>query len=168
MSEPFIGEIRLVGFNFEPRGWAYCNGQLLSISQNTALFSLLGTMYGGNGQSTFALPDLRGRAALHSGQGPGLSSYVQGETLGQETTQLLASNLPPHTHGGAFASTAETTDRPAAGMAPAPGGSYGPPDSGVSLAPTQAAGSGLPFENIQPSLVLNYVIALEGIFPSRN
>ncbi|MBT8160015.1 MULTISPECIES: phage tail protein [Arthrobacter] len=168
MSEPFLGEIRLVGFNFAPTGWALCNGQIMSISQNTALFALLGTMYGGNGVSTFALPNLQGRAALHNGQGPGLSNYSQGQVGGTETTTLLTSNLPPHTHPGMFASTNETTDRPSAGMAPAPGGSYGPPDSGVPLAPTQASGSGLPFNTMQPYLVLNYIIALQGIFPSRS
>ncbi|MBB6403527.1 phage tail protein [Arthrobacter sp. AZCC_0090] len=168
MTEPFIGEIRLVGFNFAPNGWALCNGQQLSIAQNTALFSLLGTMYGGDGMTNFALPDLRGRAALHNGQGPGLSSYYQGQVAGSETTTLITSNLPPHTHPGMIASTTETTDRPSAGMAPAPGGSYGPPDSGVALASTQPAGGGQAFSNLQPSLALNYVIALQGIFPSRS
>ncbi|WP_462200221.1 phage tail protein [Arthrobacter sp. B2a2-09] len=119
MSDPFVGEIRLVGFNFAPTNWALCNGQLLPISQNAALFSLLGTMYGGNGTTTFGLPDLRGRAALHNGQGPGLSNYYQGQVSGTEATTLITSNLPPHTHPGMFASTTETTDRPSAGMAPA-------------------------------------------------
>ncbi|GAA4042678.1 tail fiber protein [Arthrobacter methylotrophus] len=167
MTDPFIGEIRLVGFNFAPTNWALCNGQLLSIQQNIALFSLLGTTYGGNGTTNFALPDLRGRAALHNGQGPGLSNYFIGEVTGSETTTLITSNLPPHTHPGMYASTTETTDRPSAGMAPAPGGSYGAPDSGVALASTQQAGGGQPFYNLPPSLVLNYVISLVGIFPSR-
>src|SRR3712207_3315813 len=99
MSEPFIGEIRMVGFNFAPRGWATCDGQLLSIAQNTALFSLLGTTYGGNGQTTFALPDLRGRAALHQGQGPGLTNRVIGEASGTETVTLTTNQMPSHSHG---------------------------------------------------------------------
>ncbi|MCZ9881462.1 tail fiber protein [Arthrobacter sp. B2a2-09] len=168
MSDPFVGEIRLVGFNFAPTNWALCNGQLLPISQNAALFSLLGTMYGGNGTTTFGLPDLRGRAALHNGQGPGLSNYYQGQVSGTEATTLITSNLPPHTHPGMFASTTETTDRPSAGMAPAPGGSYGPPDSGVALASTQQAGGGQPISILQPTLALNYIISLFGIYPSRN
>lgn len=167
MTEPFVGEIRLVGFNFAPTNWALCNGQLLPINQNAALFSLLGTTYGGDGMTTFALPDLRGRAALHFGQGRGLSNYQQGQTTGWESTTLLASNLPPHSHPGMYASTTETTDRPSAGMAPAPGGSYGPPDSGVSMAPTQLAGNATPISLLQPSLVLNYIISLVGIYPSR-
>lgn len=168
MSDPFLGEIRLVGFNFAPTGWALCNGQIMSIAQNAALFALLGTMYGGNGMTTFALPDLRGRVAIHNGQGPATSNYIQGQAAGAETTTLLGSNLPPHTHPGMFASTAQTTDRPSAGMAPAPGGSFGPPDSGVALAATQVTGSGIPFNNVQPYLTLNYVISLVGIFPSRS
>src|SRR5215213_5859350 len=99
MADPYIGEIRMFAGNFAPRGWALCNGQLLSISQNTALFSLLGTMYGGNGQTTFALPDLRGRVPLHFGQGPGLSNYVEGEVGGTETVTLTTGEMPSHNHG---------------------------------------------------------------------
>lgn len=98
MASPFVGEIRIFCFNFAPKGWAFCDGQLLSISQNTALFSLLGTMYGGNGQSTFALPDLQGRVPINSGQGAGLSDYVQGEPGGLETVSLLISEMPAHSH----------------------------------------------------------------------
>ena len=98
MSEPFLGEIRMVGFNFAPQGWAFCQGQIMSIAQNTALFSLLGTMYGGNGQTTFGLPDLQGRSPVGIGQGPGLSPIVQGEMAGTENVTLLASNMPMHTH----------------------------------------------------------------------
>src|SRR5215475_4971153 len=98
MSEPFLGQIMLVPYNFAPRGWAFCNGQLLSISQNTALFSLLGTTYGGNGQTTFALPDLRGRVPLSSGQGPGLSNYNLGQSGGQETVTLTGNQMPAHQH----------------------------------------------------------------------
>src|SRR5919108_5956828 len=98
MAEPFLGEIKLVPYNFAPRGWAFCNGQILSIAQNTALFSLLGTMYGGNGQTTFALPNLQGRTALHVGQGPGLSSISQGESGGSEAHTLNVNEMPAHTH----------------------------------------------------------------------
>src|SRR5215213_5449370 len=98
MSEPFVGEIRIVGFNFAPRGWAMCNGQILPIAQNTALFSLLGTTYGGNGQTTFALPDLRSRVPIHFGQGPGLSNYDLGQVSGTESDTLIVNNLPAHTH----------------------------------------------------------------------
>jgi microcystin-dependent protein len=100
MSEPFLGEIKMVGFNFNPRGWAFCDGQLLPIAQNSALFSLLGTTYGGDGRTTFALPDLRGRVALHPGSGPGLPTYRQGERSGNHQTTLTAANLAPHTHLG--------------------------------------------------------------------
>src|SRR5438270_2669849 len=99
MSEPFLGEIRMFGGNFAPRGWSLCNGQLLPIAQNTALFSLLGTTYGGNGQTTFALPDLRGRVPLHWGQGPGLSNYDLGEQTGTESVTLLSTQMPAHSHG---------------------------------------------------------------------
>jgi microcystin-dependent protein len=164
MTEPFLGEIRSVGFNWAPTGWASCDGQLVSISQNSALFSLLGTTYGGNGVTTFALPDLRGRAGVHQGQGPGLSGYNQGEQRGEEYVVLTAGELPSHSHT-VLGSGSETTDRPA-GMAPAQGGSYGPA-SGASMASTQPAGSNLPHNNLPPLLVLNYVIALQGIYPSR-
>src|SRR5438477_8882632 len=112
MSEPFLGEIRMFGFNFAPVGWAMCNGQLLPISQNTALFSLLGTQYGGNGQSNFALPDLRGRVAMGFGQGPGLSPRVQGETGGEEAVVLTAATMPAHTHGLTGGGTAQGRNAP--------------------------------------------------------
>lgn len=163
--EPFIGQIMLVGFNFVPRGWASCNGQLLSIAQNSALFSLLGTTYGGNGQTTFGLPDLRGRAPVHFGQGPGLSSYTQGEIGGTESVTLTMNNLPPHAHSINGPAAEQTTDRPSGTVAPAIGGSYGVPSESVGM--TGVAGNGQQVENRPPYLVLNYVIALEGIFPSR-
>lgn len=183
MSQPFIAEIRIFAGNFNPRGWAFCDGQLLPISQNTALFSLIGTTYGGNGQTTFGLPDLRGRVPMHMGQGPGLSNHVQGEKSGTESVTVLPANLPPHTH--AFSATAGmpcfngpgSSDSPAGGI---PAGSatdenYAPAASAngqmapVSIAgTTAAAGGGQPISVVQPYLVLNFVIALQGIFPSRN
>jgi len=160
MSEPFVGEIRAFAFNFAPVGWAMCNGQLLPISQNTALFSLLGTTYGGNGQITFALPDLRGRVGMH------LSiPHPQGESSGEETHTLTTPELPAHAHGiGAGAD--QGTNRPSGAVA-ARGGVYTTGNDGTKMAPTDGAGGSLPHNNLQPYLVLNYCIALQGIFPSR-
>jgi len=168
--DPYIGELRCFGFNFAPQGWALCNGQLLSISQNTALFSLLGTMYGGDGRTTFGLPDLRGRAPLSFGQGPGLANYSQGQAAGTETVTLTAATLPPHSHAVAASSTA-TTKNPS-GAVPAvtgAGSSYGTTtDLQMSAAMIGGGGSGQPHENLQPYLVLNWCIALVGIFPPRD
>ena len=168
--DPFIGELRLFGFNFAPRGWALCNGQLLAISQNTALFSLLGTMYGGNGQTTFALPDLRGRAPLAFGQGPGLTNRDQGEVGGVEAVTLTAATLAPHGHTVAASST-PTTKNPSGGVpsVTAAGSSYGT-TTDLSMSPSMigGGGSGQPHENMPPYLVLNWCIALEGIFPARD
>ena len=172
MTDPFLAEIRIVGFNFAPTGWATCNGQLIPISQNTALFSLLGTTYGGDGRSTFALPNFTGSAPMNRGQGPGLSPRDLGETGGEAAVTLIQSEMPGHTHGMA-ASQAEGGDRSPAGSLPAAeaGGinSYAPPGAAAPMAPTMAGGAGgnLPHNNLQPSLVLNYVIALQGIFPQR-
>lgn len=180
---PFVGEIGIAGFNFAPTGWAFCNGQLLPISQNTALFSLLGTFYGGDGKSTFALPNLQGAVAIHQGQGPGLSEHFLGESSGSETFTLLESEMPAHSHGGqASGQTASltqpattqagTTNTPEAGV-PANSGTrlrYAPTANG-SMAPytlsTQVAGGGLPFSQLQPYLTLNFMIALQGVFPPR-
>lgn len=183
MSEPYIGQIVLFAGNFAPRGWAFCDGQILSIAQNTALFSILGTTYGGNGQTTFGLPDLRGRVPLHvgNGQGPGLSPYVLGQQSGTENVTLNVQQMPQHNHlvtgdvtpgsspspsGGNFAQTA-TSARP-----PVVSNSYttGTPTSPATLNPTtiQPAGNSQPHPNIQPILGLNFIIALQGIFPPRN
>jgi microcystin-dependent protein len=172
MASPFLGEIRIVGFTFAPRGWAMCNGQLLTISQNTALFSLLGTTYGGNGQTTFALPDMRGNVPIHQGQGVGTSSYSLGQMSGQEIHTLTTSELPLHNH------TVNTSDSPRDNNYP--GGAYlgqgeniytapGGPNAGP-MAPNSInlAGGGVPHNNMQPYLVLNFVIAMQGIFPARN
>jgi microcystin-dependent protein len=171
-TEPFIGEIKQVGFNFAPRGYATCDGQLLSIEANMALFSLLGVTYGGDGRTTFGLPDLRGRVPIHQGQGPGLSNYVMGERSGAETHTLNQTEMPAHNHGSPASATASAT-APTTSLAPAspklgeatwPG--FGANNS--SSAPTGLAGGSQPHNNMQPYLVINYVIALEGIFPSRN
>ena len=173
MPEPFIGEIQLFPFNFVPKNWAMCAGQLLPISQNTALFSLLGTNYGGNGTSNFALPNLVGRVAISQGQGPGLPDYVMGEELGQESVALLTSEIPLHTHGLQLASaTVGLTPGPTGGsnvfVNPGNNGFVPPPTtttlSGNAVAP---AGGGLPHSNIQPTLAMVYCIALQGVFPQR-
>jgi microcystin-dependent protein len=167
VSEPFIGSIILFAGNFAPRGWAFCSGQLLPIAQNTALFSILGTTYGGNGQTTFALPDLRGRAAIHPGQGPGLSNYSLGEAAGVEAVTLLANQMPVHQHVQPASNAEQDTNRPNNAV-PARGGVYAASSDGATLDPTTAAGGNQPHENRPPYLAVNYIIALEGIFPSRN
>ena len=168
MSDPFIGQIALFPYNFAPRGWAFCNGQLLSIAQNTALFSLLGTTFGGNGQTTFALPDLRGRAAMSSGQAPGLAPYVLGEQGGTETVTLSTAQVPAHTHT-VMASQNDATASSPTNTVPAGGGAYGTAlNTSMNPNMVQPVGGSQPHENRPPYLVLNYCIALEGIYPSRN
>ena len=173
--EPFLGQLMLVGFNFAPKGWAFCNGQLMSIAQNTALFSLLGTTYGGDGVTTFALPDLRGRAANHFGQGPGLSNYVQGEASGTETVTLLTTEIPAHNHPVlANSATGNTTSPEGAilasyGTSLPPEGPYTNANANTTLAVNAVGptGGSQPHNNLSPFLTLNYIIALEGIYPSR-
>ncbi len=164
MSEPFIGEIRMVGFDFPPKGWALCDGQLLPINQHEALFALLGTYYGGNGQTHFALPDLRGRSAVHQGTAPGLSPRGVGQEGGVEEVALTKAQLPPHSHSQPAAG-ASSSNKPV-GRAPAVGGKYADP-ADKAMAPTGAAGGGQPHENMAPFLVVSFIIALEGIFPSQ-
>src|SRR5204863_741685 len=170
-ADPLLGEILLVPYNFAPRGWAFCQGQILSISQNTALFSLLGTTYGGNGQTTFALPDLRGRCAISNGQGPGLSNYVLGEVTGTESVTLNSQQLPPHTHTVNAVDDDATVGIPTAAL-PADlatkGYSKAAPNTTMNPAMISGGGGNQPHTNIQPLLVLNYCIALSGVFPSRN
>jgi len=207
-QEPFLGEIRWVGFNFAPRGWATCDGQIMSIAQNTALFSLLGTTYGGNGQTTFALPDMRGRAPVHPGQGPGLSPRDLGEVGGTETVTLTLSEMPLHSHtlaghthdipplpvevrASSFGATqaspggnvlAKATIAQGGGLTPitniystgladvklAAGAAVSAQGTtGAASGPTTTAGGNAPHQNMQPFLGVNCIIALEGIFPSR-
>ena len=168
--EPFVGELRLFGFDWAPRQWARCDGQLMTISSNTALFSLLGTTYGGDGRNTFALPDLRGRLPMGHGAGPGLSQYAPGQIGGQEQVTLQPQQLPPHNHDVSAASSA--TGKNPSNALPAvtsAGSSYGTvPDLSMSPTMVHGGGNGQPHENRQPYLVLNWCIALEGIYPSRN
>ena len=170
MSEPFLGEIRAFGFNFAPRGWASCNGQLLPINQNQALFALLGTIYGGNGQTTFALPDLRGRVPINQGQSSGASTYSLGQAIGVENVTLLVSQIPAHTHRlNASPDNATTTDPGNNLLAVARSATYASSGS-AAMNPGAIAitGGSQPHENRQPYLTVNYCIALQGIFPSRN
>jgi microcystin-dependent protein len=170
-STAFLGEIMLVPYNFAPRGWAFCQGQILSIAQNTALFSLLGTTYGGNGQTTFALPDLRGRCAISSGQGPGLSPYTLGEVTGSESVTLITTQMPLHSHIVNAVDDDATSSLPdghsLATITPA-GYASAMPNTTMDTRMIQGAGGNQPHQNLQPLLVLNYCIALQGIYPSRN
>jgi microcystin-dependent protein len=172
MSDQFVAEIRIFGFNFPPRGWAFCDGQLLPISQNTALFSLLGTTYGGDGRSTFALPDMQGSVPIQPGQGQGLSLYDLGQQSGTETVTLLVSEIPVHNHtlmASAFQGD-KTVPQPTACLAASTGGSlYASPQNLVPMAfqALPPVGNGLPHNNMMPYLTLNYCIAMQGIFPQR-
>jgi microcystin-dependent protein len=170
MSNNFIGEIQLFAFGYAPRGWALCQGQLLPIQQNQALFSLLGTTYGGNGTTNFALPDFRSRVPLHWGNGAGLPSVVLGERAGAETVSLTQNEMPGHSHVPIASSAVPTVGTPVGNAwatgAPAAYGS--PPNSAMAAAALANAGGSQPHTNIQPSIVLNFCIALQGIFPSRN
>jgi len=173
MSEPFIAEIKMFGGNFAPRNFAMCSGQLLSIAQNTALFSLLGTTYGGDGKSTFALPNLQGRAPMHPGQGPGLSLHDLGETGGTEIVTLLASEIPVHSHA-LRANTIDLGDTnvpsPNASLAQSSGGTLYQTVANTTMAAETLAtsGGGQPHNNMQPYLTLYFNIALQGVFPPRS
>jgi microcystin-dependent protein len=175
MADPFVAEIRIFPFNFAPKGWAFCDGQLLPLSQNTALFSLLGTTYGGNGKSNFALPNMQGNAPMHPGQGPGLSLHDLGETGGSPTVSLLESEIPGHQH----AMRAHNGDQ-ADAQNPSPNTSLAQSANGfayqssgaqslVSLSPSALApvGGDQPHNNMQPYLTLNFCIAMQGVFPPR-
>jgi microcystin-dependent protein len=173
MADPFVAEIRIFPFNFAPKGWAWCDGQLLPLSQNTALFSLLGTTYGGNGESNFALPDLQGRTSMHPGQGPGLSLHDLGETGGSETVSLLESEIPSHAHAlRASAEDGELTAPSANRVLARSIGSfaYQSTMSGLVAMSDQAlapAGGDQPHNNMQPYLTFYFCIALQGVFPPR-
>ena len=173
-SEPFIGQISTFGFSFAPRGWAKCDGQLLQITSNTALFSLLGTVYGGDGRTTFGLPDLRGRAALHQGAGPGLTKRTIGQKAGAETAPLDAKTMPTHTHVATMMATTlpDPTDNGSpTGKVFAPKNKYSSGTSNADMGPTSITnantGGGQAHANMQPFLCINFCIALTGIFPSR-
>lgn len=188
--EPFLSQILLWACNFAPRGWAYCAGQTLSIAQNTALFSLLGTTYGGNGQTTFQLPDFQGRVPVGAGQGPGLSYYALGQVSGTESTTLTINQMPMHTHAAALTVTVSASNASGSAAVPAVGtstlGGFADPSTGdpvlgynnatpniplnaagVVSGNIQPSGGSQPFSILQPYLAINYIIALEGVFPSR-
>jgi microcystin-dependent protein len=168
MSEPFLGEIKIISWNYPPKGWAFCNGQQLQINQNQALFALLGTMYGGNGQTTFALPDFRGRAPVHVGAG-----FIQGQAGGQTAHTLTMGEMPEHIHFANAANVDATSNTPSGTMvlAKSQGASayagFQSPQSMLATILTNVGGSQA-HNNMQPYLVLNFIIALQGIFPSRN
>jgi microcystin-dependent protein len=168
MSEPFVGEIRIFAGNFAPRGWAFCNGQLLSIAQNTPLFALLGTTYGGNGSTTFALPNLQGRAPMHWGNGAGLTPRQLGESSGSPTVTLLSTEIPAHTHQ--FTGTASAADQASPGQnVLADTEIYAnPPNATLSPTTVGAAGGSQPHNNMMPYLGLTFIIALQGVFPARD
>ena len=174
--DPFVAEIRIFPFNFAPKGWAFCNGQLLPISQNTALFSLLGTTYGGDGKSTFALPNLQGSIPIQPGRGPGLSIYDLGQTGGVESVTLLDSEMPSHTHavgralsanGNSITPVNSVWAQAAAGRGTAALYLDGSPTGKVNVNSLNINGGGLPHNNMQPYLTLHFCIAMQGVFPPR-
>ena len=172
MSQPFVGEIRMFGGNFAPAGWAFCEGQLMPISENETLFALIGTTYGGDGETTFALPDLRGRVPVHQGQGPGLSSHVLGETFGVESVTLTTSQIPQHNHA-LSASNALGDSAGPGGKVPARSTnidlySGDPPDVNMAATAIQPAGGSQPHDNFQPYLCVSFIISLYGIYPQMN
>jgi microcystin-dependent protein len=169
MADPFVAEIRIFPFNFAPKGWAWCDGQLLPLSQNTALFSLLGTMYGGNGKSNFALPDLQGSAVIQPGQGAGLSLYDQGQTGGSDTVTLLESEMPNHSHSLSASTEAGATNLPNGAFTGTGSAIYGAAANLQNMSPqclSPAGGDG-PHNNLMPYLTFYFNIALQGVFPPR-
>jgi len=170
MSDQFVAEIRIFAFNFPPTGWAFCDGQLMPISQNTALFSLLGTTYGGDGKSTFALPDMQGNAPMQPGQGQGLSLRDLGEMSGVESITLLQSEIPLHTHAAKGSTDDDDSTQPGGNSYGGLSVEYAAGNSALAAMALQSlsvAGGGLPHNNMQPYLTLNFCIALQGIFPQR-
>ena len=173
MSDPFIGEVSIVGFDFAPRGWAFCDGQLLPIAQNTALFSILGTTYGGDGRTTFALPDLRGCTPIHPGQGPGLSDRTLGQQVCSETVTVTAAQMPSHTHTLKASSQPQNTADPSDNvLAQQPVAFYDAPqpsdERAMHAGSISNTGGGQAHPNRQPYQAVRFIIALQGIFPSRN
>ena len=174
MADPFVAEIRIFPFNFAPKGWAWCDGQLLPLSQNTALFSLLGTTYGGDGKSTFALPDMQGSAPMHPDQGPGLSQHALGETGGSAAVTLLESEIPHHSHTlrGSVEDATQGTLSAGVSLSTSTGGSLYQRATGanlVNMSPhaLSVTGGSLPHNNMQPYLTFYFCIALQGVFPQR-
>jgi microcystin-dependent protein len=169
MADPFVAEVRIFPFNFAPKGWAWCDGQLLPLSQNTALFSLLGTMYGGNGKSNFALPDLQGSAVIHPGQGPGLSLYDQGQTGGSDSVTLLESEIPLHSHSLSASTEAGATNLPNGAFTGTGSSIHAPAANLQNMSPQCLAPSGgdAPHNNLMPYLTFYFNIALQGVFPPR-
>lgn len=172
MSQPFIGEVRLFAGNFPPQGWAFCDGSLIPIFEYDALFALIGTTYGGDGQNTFAVPDLRGRVPVHQGTGGGLSSRTIGETGGTETVTLTAAQMPAHTHALRGSSAAATGSAPGGAVLAATGAvnsysSNAVPTQAMAAGALAAQGGGQPHENMAPFLTVSYIIALFGIFPQQ-
>jgi microcystin-dependent protein len=173
--DPFVAEIRIFPFNFSPKGWAFCDGQILPLSQNTALFSLLGTTYGGDGKSNFALPNMQGSAPMHPGQGPGLSLHDLGETSGTETVTLLESEIPSHNHTFKVSNQQSDIQQPTSttslgrtvGATPFVAGSPTPALVQMNFQSLTPAGGNQPHNNMQPYLTLNFCIALQGVFPPR-
>jgi len=172
MSEPFVGEIIMFGGNFSIRGWALCDGQLLAISQNNDLFSLLGTVYGGDGRTTFGLPDMRGRVPLHQGQGPGLSSRAMGAKVGAEDATISANQMPAHNHGFIASNQPPLNKGPGGALVGQPGNDqiYGPgtPPDTFDASAIGDSGSANEHPNLMPTLCVSFLIALTGIYPSRN
>lgn len=175
MSEPFIAEIKIFAGNFAPRGWAFCDGQLLPISQNTALFSLIGTTYGGDGRTTTALPNLQGRAPMHPGRGPGLTARRLGEKVGVETVTLAEAQMPSHTHSLRGSTTMGTTNTPSSQTVLARGAGAvrvykgdATADATLDTGALLSSGGGQAHNNLSPFLVLNFIIALVGLYPSRS
>jgi microcystin-dependent protein len=171
MTDPYVGEIRMVGFNFAPAGWAYCDGALLPISENDTLFNLIGTTYGGDGQETFALPNLQSRVPIHMGQGPGLSNYVFSEMGGVEDVTLTTAQIPAHSHSPLASASPGTTSNPGgaywAGAASGALYATGSASEQMSAQPAIAGGS-QPHSNLQPYLTINFVISLFGVYPQPN
>jgi len=170
MSEPFLAEVRIVGFNFAPRGWAFCDGQILPINQNQSLYSLLGTTYGGDGRTSFALPDLRGRVPIHVGRSNGGGDHREGEKSGEETHTLSANEMPQHTHIARASDTAGNNPIPAAHVLARANNLYRDPTNLTALhsGTVLNTGGGQAHDNMQPYLALHFCIALQGLFPSRN
>lgn len=169
MADPFVAEVRAFPFNFPPRGWAFCDGQIIPIAQNTALFSLLGTVYGGNGKSNFALPDLKGSAPMQCGQAPGLSNRPLGDSGGTETVTLSLDEIPQHSHAPFASGRDGDSQNPGGAMLAAGSTIFTEATQLTAMSPSSVAlvGGGLPHNNMQPYLTVNFCIALQGIFPAR-